>query len=111
MMLNDSSHNSMNTTPSLRWLNMKLLSSPPTSPASGLVTHGKGQYNSFFTHFKEKLHLLDSLVDESDKIPKTTHIVCNKQSSLFPILSWFMSWMLFGGKKLDPQAHSATKAV
>ena len=34
----------------------------------------------FLTHFKEKLHLLDRLVDESDKITKTTHIVFLQQA-------------------------------
>ena len=33
----------------------------------------------FHTHFKGKLCLLDSLVEESDKIPKTTHIIFLQQ--------------------------------
>ena len=35
----------------------------------------KGMTQQFLTHFKEKLHLLDSLAEESDNIPKTTCIV------------------------------------
>ena len=32
----------------------------------------KGMTQCFLTHFKEKLHLFDSLVEEYNKIPKTT---------------------------------------
>ena len=39
-----------------------------------LTNTWQGTTKQFLTHFKEKLHLLDSLVEESDKIPKTTHI-------------------------------------
>ena len=34
----------------------------------------------FLTHFKETLHLLDSLVKESDKILETTYIVFLQQA-------------------------------
>ena len=35
----------------------------------------KRMTQQFLMHFKEKLHLLDSLVEESNKNPQTTHIV------------------------------------
>ena len=33
-----------------------------------------GMTQQFLTHFKKNLHLLDSLVEESDKTPETSHI-------------------------------------
>ena len=45
-----------------------------------LTDSWKGTTQQFLTHFKEKLCLLDSLVEESDKIPKTTHIVVFEQA-------------------------------
>ena len=39
----------------------------------------KGMTQWFLTQIKEKLCLLDSLVEESDKIPKNTHIVFLQQ--------------------------------
>ena len=39
----------------------------------------KGTLQESLTHFKKKLCLLDSLVEESDKIPKTTCIVFLQQ--------------------------------
>ena len=72
IMPNKSLQSSMIITPSLRWLNMRLLSSLPTSPISDSLIQ-------FLTYFKEKLCLLYSLEEESDKIPQTTCITFLQQ--------------------------------
>ena len=60
----------------------------------------KGTTQQILTHFKEKLHLLDSLVEDSDKIPQTTHIGFLQQAveSGPATFDRFVSQILFGEK-------------
>ena len=75
----------------------------------------KAATQQFLTYFKKKLCLLDSLVEESDKIPETTCIVFLQQAvksipDLCQVHVMDTVWRL-ASKRLVLSAHSATKAV
>ena len=93
-------HSSMNITPSLRRLNMRLLSSPPTSPISDSLIPGKGQHNSSL-HISRRnyVYWIAWWKNLTKSLRPHALFSCNKQSNPFLTSVRFMSWTLFGIKK------------
>ena len=112
MMHNKSLWSIMSITPSPKWPNMRLLSSPHTSPFSGPWIPGKGQHNSFFQISRRNyIYWIVWLRNPTKFLRPLVLFFLNKQSSPFLNFAMFTSWILFGTRKLLCLASSATKAI
>ena len=70
-----------------------------------LTDSWKGTTRQFFSHFKEKLRLLDSLVPDTDRIPETVGNSYRGQFNRIMIFDRPMSLILHGDPKQDQQEN------
>ena len=112
MMPNNSLQSSMAITLSLRWLSMRLWSSLPTSPISDSLIPGKEQHKSSL-HVSRRTFVYWIAWWKNLTKSLRPHASVSSNKLLSPCLTSdrFISWALFGVKRLILPAHSAIKAM
>ena len=76
-----------------------------------LTDSWKGTTRQFLSHFKEKLKLLDNLVPDTDKIPKTVRITYRGQYNRIMTSDRSMSLILCGDPKQEQQENLLLKFI